>query len=919
MVEGKTIRFVLNGTEVTVQVRPGRTLLHLLREELDLTGTKQGCDCEGECGACTVLLDGQAVRACLTPVEKVAGRRVVTIEGLAADGRLHPLQQAFIDYGAVQCGYCTPGMLLSAAALLAREPEPDREQIVEALAGNLCRCTGYHKIIQAVQAAAAVMRGDTAPVPAYAGQGRVIGGDPVRVDAVEKVTGAARYAEDIKMAGLLHAVVVRSPHAHARIAAVDGTTARRLPGVVRVVTAADIPGLNSLEGYSRDEPLLSPPGGQVRMVGDPLAIVLGESPEQARAGAAAVNVEYDPLPPVYDAPTAMAPGAASLYAGGNVLNEYQILYGDMEAAMAEADVVLESHYRTPFMEHAALERETVLAYRDGEGRVVVVAGHQEPHWAHGWIARLLDLPWEGVRVIVPPTGGAFGGKQDPWPLMAGALAAYHAPGGRPVRLAYTRRESFDASPKRHPYEIDYRIGARQDGRLTGLHLRFVANTGAYDADGYYIPPYGLVAGGGAYRWQAADARAWSVYTNNPKAGQMRGFGTPQSTFALECTLDELAERLGLDPLEFRLRNAIEDGTVTFLGYPPAETVGYRQCLEAVRPGYRAALDSASAFNQAHRSGPWRRGVGLAGMWYRFGKSGSMACEADAELGLDGRITCFCSAPDYGQGTTTVMAQLAAEALGLPRDCLAVVNADTGLTPDSGIQGASRSTYWVGGAVVRAATVLKDQMLNTAAEMLNHHPAGLNLTAGAIVGPGGAAVSLVDVADEMERIGQSRRVRGLFAPGFRGERPHENLPFFVSGAHVAEVEGNLETGEVVVRRIVAAHDVGRVVNPQGVQGQVEGAVLMSIGGTLMEEYLPGTSTGLSDYYLPTACCTPEIEVIAVEVPSRWGPQGVKGLGEAAMLPTAPAIVNAIYRATGARLRALPATPERVLAVMRRQVM
>jgi CO/xanthine dehydrogenase Mo-binding subunit len=682
------------------------------------------------------------------------------------------------------------------------------------------------------------------------------------------------------------------------------------------LTADDIPGENTLEGYSRGEPLLNPPGGSVRMIGDAVAIVVGESPEIARGGVAAVRVEYEPLPYTYDTNESLWPGAQAIHPDGNVLGTYEIQYKDMEKAVADADLVLKTQYSTTFMEHSALERETVLSYVDEEDRVVIVAGHQEPHWARDWTAHMLGLPPDRVRVVTPPTGGAFGGKQDPWPLMAGALAAYHAPG--PVRLTYTRRESFDASPKRHPYRMDYRVGARADGTLTSLHLRIVANTGAYDCDGYYIPRYALVAGGGAYRWQAVDARAWSVYTNGPKAGQMRGFGTPQSTFALECTLDEVAVCLEMDPLELRLRNALGGDEVTFLGYPPAETLGYRQCLEAIQPRYEQALARAETTNREQQAHSWRRGVGLAGMWYRFGKSGPISCEVQAELSLDGAITLFFSAPDYGQGTTTVMGQLAAEVLGLPRESLHLVNADTARTPDSGIQGASRSTYWVGGAISQAAQVLKTELLEVAAEMLDRAPNTLSLVEGAVVGGDGASVPLAAVAAEMERIGQPRRVRGIFAPqlgpGFREETRPEYLPFFVAGAHVAEVEVNVETGQVRVLRIVAAHDVGRTINRQGVEGQIEGAVLMGLGAALMEEYLPGVTTGFSDYYLPTARCTPKIETILVEVPSRWGPQGAKGIGEAAVLPTVPAILNGIHHATGGRLRQIPATPERVLAAI-----
>jgi aldehyde oxidoreductase len=514
-------------------------------------------------------------------------------------------------------------------------------------------------------------------------------------------------------------------------------------------------------------------------------------------------------------------------------------------------------------------------------------------------------------------GGAFGGKQDPWPLMAGALATYRV--GRPVRLTYTRRESFDASPKRHPFAMALRVGARRDGSLTGLGLQIVANTGAYDCDGYHIPEFALVAGGGPYRWQAVDAAATVVYTNAAKAGQMRGFGTPQPTFARECMLDEMASRLGIDPLELRLRNAIDGSSVTFLGYPVAETVGYRECLEAARLYYDAALERAKDLSPSRAGDSWRHGVGLAGMWYRFGKGGRIQCEADAEVGLEGRITLYFAAPDYGQGTATVMAQLAAEALGVPRDDLRLVNADTAVTPDSGIQGASRSTYWVGGAVVRAAEVLKQRLLGKAAEMLACAPQTLMLGARAVVAPGGQRLPLADVADALERSGMSRRVRGVFWPGDGGdagmpERPGY-LPYFVTGIHVAEVRVNVETGEVDVERVVAIHDVGRIINPQSAKGQVEGAVLMGVGAALMEEYVPGVSTGFSDYYLPTIKSAPAIHTVFVEAPSRWGPQGAKGLGEAAALPTAPAILNGICHAAGARVRQLPATPERVLAAVR----
>ena len=915
------ISFILNGQPVTIQVDPARNLLDVLRDELGLTGTKRGCDYEGECGGCTVLLDDRPVRACLTPVGKVTGRRVLTIEGLGDPDHLHPLQVAFIETGAVQCGYCSPGMILAARALLDREPEPTRKQIVEALAGNLCRCTGYTRVLMAVQLAAARMRGDPDPPFMEDRVSSPIGGSVLRTDAVEKVTGRARYVEDIPMPGLLHARVLRSPHHHARLLSLDAGGAALVPGVVRVVTATDIPGENGFAEYSRDEPVLTPVGGTVRMVGAPVALVVADSPESAQAGADAIEVEYRPLPHAFEPDETLKEDAFPIYEGGNVLTADRVAHGVMDAVFAASDVIVETSYRTAYLEHAALEREAALGYIDDRGRVTVVAGTHEPHWAQGYIAAVLALQPERVRVTVPPTGGSFGGKQDPWPLIAAGLMAHLT--GQPVRLAYSRRESFNASPKRHPYRVGYRIGATSDGRLTGIRVRIDANTGGYDAHGQYIPNFAVTASGGPYGWQAVDAYARSVYTNGPKSGQFRGFWTAQSTFALECTLDELCQRLELDPLEFRLQNTLAQTAASFLGYPVAESLGYVQVLEAIRPRYLALGEEVMAFNARAGDGRFRKGLGLSGMWYRFGKSGSLRVEAHAELAPDGRFVVYCSAPDYGQGTNTVISQLAAEILGVSRCRIELVNADTALTPDSGIQGASRSTYFVGGAVCQAARNLWQETLATAAELLDQPPVDLILSEDRVVSRRTASrsISLAELAREFDRMNKSRRVIGVFdlstsypcscGPGAAGEMRPEYAPYFVTGAQLAEVVVDLRTGDVQVTRVVAAHDVGRAVNPVDARGQIEGAIVMGLGAALLEQVIPGVTTGLSDYYLPTIKSTPEIEVMLVEVPGFHGPFGVKGLGEAAMLPSSPAIINALSRAIGVRVRELPATPERVL--------
>ncbi len=754
----------------------------------------------------------------------------------------------------------------------------------------------------------------------------IVGGSTLRIDSLGKVTGRTRYVEDMRMPGLLHAKVLRSPHHHARLLTLDCQQASQLPGVVRIITAGDIPGLNGLDGYSREDPVLTPVGDTVRQRGAPVAIVIAGSPAEAQDAAAAIEATYEILPHTFDADAALSADAVRIYAAGNILSNFEVKHGNLEAVFAASDVILETDYRTTFQEHSTLEREATLAYLEADGRVTVFGGTHEPHWQVGYIAQTLGVDPLMVRVILPPTGGSFGSRQDPWPLVAAGLAAYLA--RRPVRLAYTRREVFDATPKRHPYHVRHRIGATSSGRLTAVQVRVDCNTGGYDSGGYWIPNYAVTASGGAYRWQAVDASARAIYTNAAKCGQFRGYGSPQSTFALECALDELCQRLGADPLEFRLANRLRQEDVSFMGYQVGESLGYGQVLEAIRPRYREFLEEAAAFNESHAhdspargQARLRMGVGLAGMWYRFGKSGCLRVETHAELAADGHIIVYCSAPDYGQGINTVMVQIAAETFGVPRGQIELVNADTALTPDSGIQGASRATYFIGHSLSQAVQNLREEVLGIAAEILDRPPADLELTGNAVVSCArDGSVSLREVAQEFDRIGKSRRVVGIFDltpqfPTFDPKDEHEYVPLFVTGAQAAQVSVDMETGLVQVRRLVAAHDVGRAINPPNAVGQIQGAVLMGIGTALTESYVPGVTTGFTDYILPMVGAVPEMEVILVEVPSYYGPLGAKGLGEAAIMPTAPAVINGLSRAIGVRLRELPASPPRVLEAIR----
>ncbi len=981
------INFILNGRPVAIAVDPARPLLKVLRDDLGLTGVKQSCDMEGECGACTVIVDGEAQRSCLLLAGEVAGRAVTTIEGLGTAEQPHPLQVAFLEAGAVQCGYCTPGMLLSAKALLDRTPRPSRDQIAAALAGNICRCTGYARIVAAVERAATsppcppygrlppgkggdaapppsqgepVLRspasfagslskegrgvgatsppcppygrlppgegGDAAPPPSQGG-GRgvgVIGGDLARHDGWGRVSGMTRYAGDIVLPDMHYGAFVRSPHFHAQILSLDPGPALATPGVVAVLTAADVPGENfGLGGYSQDEHLLAPVGGKVRMLGDPIALVIGQTAEAAEAGADAVQVEFAVLPHTFDVADALAPDAIRIHES-NLLATAEAHTGDATAALAGSDVVVSATYRTTFQAHMAMERESAVAYWDADDRLTVICGSHEPHWNRAYLAAILGLPVERIRVINPPMGGSFGGRQDVYPMAAAALAAYHL--RKPVKLAYSRREVMDAAPKRHPYTLRGKVGGRwveaapglRRAVLTGLQLEIEANTGAYDSAGRYIADYAVVASVGPYRWQGVDAQARVLYSNGPKAGQFRGFGTPQSVFATECLLDELCQQLGADPLAFRLHNLLADGDRTGTGLPVGETLGIRQVLEALQEDYREVVARVAAFNAAPARGSRRRGVGLAAMMYRFGKYGAARSQAEAELGLDGRFTIYASAAEFGQGIETVFTQLAAKTLGVSRAVVRLVNADTARTLDGDVTGASRATYWVGSAVVDAARRLAAAILATAAELLDRPPADLALSDAAIRSrsDAGLALPLAAVAAEMARSGQPRRIRGVMdlTRHYPDDRGADYLPFFLTAAHLAEVEVDLETGKPAVKLIVASHDVGKVINLRDAAGQVEGGVVMGLGSALIEEFVPGVSRGFATYALPTATSVPEIRVRLVEMPGRHAAFGVKGLGEATFLPTPPAIINAVSRAIGARIRQTPATPERILAAL-----
>ncbi len=875
------IRFTVNGREVEVAVPPATRLADALREELGLTGTKIGCNA-GDCGACTVRIDGAQACACLVPVAQAEGRAIATVEGLAREGRLSRLQEAFHAHGAAQCGICTPGMLMAADDLLARDARPDEAAVMDALGGVLCRCTGYRQIVDAVLDAAGT--GASARVDADGAVGARI----AKVDGIAKLTGAEAYGADEWPADALVLRALRSPHAAARFEVGDlAPLHARFPGLVRVFSAKDVPGPNAFGIYpvGKDQPVLA--DGEVRYRGEAVLALVGDA-----ATIAAIRdeaVAWTPLPAIAGVAAGLAPGARRLHAhlADNVLVRGRVVRGDAEAALAGAAAVASGSFSTSFVEHAYIEPEAGWARRVGD-RIEVFATTQTPYMDRDEIAHVMGLDPAKVRVIPSAVGGGFGGKLDLSVQPLVAIAAWHL--GRPVRCTYTRPESMASSTKRHPAEIEARFGADRDGRLVAAVFHGDFNTGAYASWGPTVANRVPVHATGPYEVANVRATSRAVHTNEPPSGAFRGFGVPQAAIAHEAMMDELAARLGIDPLEFRHRNALRRGSVTATGQRLEASAGLQACLEALRPRWRELRAAAEAANRA--GGARRRGVGVACMWYGIGNT-SMSNPSEMEVGIarDGTITLFSGALDIGQGSNTIMAQIAAEALGVPASRIRLVTGDTDLTRDAGKTSASRQTFVSGNAVRLAAEDLRAQLARLGNADL---------------------AALPEVAKGCVAIG-----RGRYDPPTTAlDADGQGVPYATYGfaAQLAEVEVDVELGTVKALRIVAAHDVGRAINPVQVEGQVHGGIAQGLGLALMEEYLPGRTENLHDYLVPTIGDVPPIEVILVEDAEPLGPFGAKGIGEPALIPTAPAILGAIHHATGVRIAAVPATPDRVRAAI-----
>ncbi len=893
------LTFALNGETVSVPAHPAQRISEVLREKLGARDVKIGCNA-GDCGACTILVDGAPVCACLMAAHQVDGRSVETLAGLQkTDPDAKALKQRFQNHGAAQCGICTPGMMVTAVALLRKNPTPSVQDTQDALGGVLCRCTGYRKILDAVT-----------NVPALAKQGDgQIGTSIPRLDGDAKVTGRERFGDDVAPAGCLEILVIRSPFPRATFTLGDLDAFVASTSLETVLTAKDIPGDN-LFGVIPDfidQPVFAEK--EVRFRGEAIAAVIGTPDRIATFDPATFPVTWTEGKAAKNPTEARADGADEVHQGrrDNVMCGGLVTCGDPDDALATAAITVEGRFQTGFVEHAYIEPEAGFAQMNGD-RIELHTCTQAPGMNLESLERILGVPRAKIRIVPTAVGGGFGSKLDLTVQPFLALGAMKT--GQPVRLCYTRTESMQSSTKRHPADITLKIGADKNGKLQGFDFKGDFDTGAYASWGPTVANRVPVHASGPYA--VADYRAVSrgIHTNNPPSGAFRGFGVPQSAIAQESLFDELAAKLNMDPLEFRILNALDNGEPTVCGQVFEQGVGIKACLTALRPAWTTERAAADTFNAENTT--LKRGVGLAAGWYGCGNT-SLPNPSTIKCGLgpDGRITLHQGAMDIGQGSNTVITQIFATELGVPVADITLLGADTDITPDAGKTSASRQTFVSGNAAQLSAAALRAQIL----AKINVSPdAALSFEDGKIIARDNAGEHALDVAAlPVDEDGYVLQATGTYDPPIKPlDANGQGSPYaqFGYAAHLAVVEVDTALGTVKPLKFVAAHDVGHAINPMLVEGQVHGGIAQGLGMALMEEYLPGRTENLHDYLIPTFGDIPPIETIIIEEKDAHGPFGAKGLGEHVLIPTAPALLNAIKHATGRRISQVPATPYRV---------
>ncbi|MDD4159394.1 MAG: selenium-dependent xanthine dehydrogenase [Synergistaceae bacterium] len=841
--------YELNVNGVLQRSGEDKKLIDFLREDLGLTSVKNGCK-EGACGTCMVLIDGMACKSCVQRLERMAGKKIVTVEGLSQREK-DVYSYAFSVSGAVQCGFCTPGMVISAKALIDKKPDPSIEEIKDAIKNNICRCTGYKKIEEAILLAARVIREDL-PVQEKSYSGR-IGDNIPRKDAVPKVLGRAMYTDDIRIDGMIYGSALRAEYPRAVIKSIDTSEAGKLSGVVGVYTAKDVPGNNKIGHLVKDWDVMIPVGSCTRYMGDAVALVAAETPEIVENAKKLIKVEYEILNPVTSPQEALKKDAPLIHENGNILPREHLRRGNADEIIKKSRHALTNHYSLPFTEHAFLEPETAVALMEENGVVRIYSSDQGVYQTMKECAEALGLPHNRVRVTAMMVGGGFGGKEDMSVQHHAAILAYLT--GRPVKVSLSRAESLIVHPKRHAMEIEMTTACDEKGRLTAMKAQIISDTGAYASLGKPVLQRACTHAAGPYNYQDIEITGMAVYTNNPPGGAFRGFGVTQSCFATECNINQLAEKVGLSPWEMRFINAIRPGDILPNGQIADETTALEDTLLAVKAEYDSNPDAGISCAMKNAG----LGVGVPD----FGR-----CRLSVR---DGRVHIATSAACIGQGLGTVVLQMVCDVTGLDPAIVIHEPADSFITPDSGNTTASRQTVITGEAARKAAEKLTDDLKCRSLRELE----GCEYYA-----------EFESVTDKMGT-----------------ESPHPVSHIAYSYATHLVILG--EDGKI--KKITAAHDVGKAINPLLVEGQIEGGVVMGMGYALTEDYpldkcIPKAKIGTLG--LLRADRVPEITSIVLGKGKGSAAGGAKGIGEITVIPAAPAIQLAYYNRDGVFRTSLP---------------
>ena len=847
--------FFVNGCQVSTSKK--QSLLRFLRDEMHLTSVKDGCS-QGACGACTVLIDGETCKACVPQTDRLEGRSIITVDGLSK-WESEVYTYAYGEAGAVQCGFCIPGMVMCTKGLLDRNPDPTEEEIKYALRNNYCRCTGYVKIIAAVKLAAKIMR--AGKIPAAGADDWLLGSRVHRLDVEEKVLGYGKYPDDYYLDGMCYGTALRSKYPRARVLSIDTTAAKALPGVIDVFTAADIPGENKIGHLKHDQYTMIPVGGLTHYLGDAIALVAAEDMETAEKAKKLIKVEYEVLPAVHNIQEAAAEGAPLVFdeETTNVQAYKHVSRGNAEEAISKAAHVISHHFETPWTEHAFLEPECAVAYIDDDGDVMIISTDQSAYCTFHESSLMLGT--DKVKCQNALVGGGFGGKEDMTVQHLAALITYLT--RRPVKVRLTRAESLLIHPKRHHFEMDFTMGCDEEGHIMGVKAKVVSDTGAFASLGGPVLERACTHAAGPYAYENFEIEGRAYYTNNPPAGAFRGFGVTQTCFATETLLNMMADEIGITPWEIRYRNAIRPGGVLPNGQIVDESTGLVETLEAVKEEYEAALAAGKPVGIACAMKNAGVGVGIPD-WGRV----KLIVEEDAKLHIYSGASCI------GQGLGTVLVQMTVTNTDLKRDDIVYERSNTWIAPDSGTTSGSRQTMITGEACRRACEKL------------------------------------------MEAKGSDKSLKDLIGQEFYGDYLAKTDPLGADVpnpvSHVAYGYAtqvcilNEKTGKI--DRMIAAHDVGKAVNPLSCEGQIEGGVVMSIGYAVREKYPIDENCKPVEKYgsigLFRAHEIPKIDAIVIDKPGLNVACGAIGIGEITSIPTAPAITDAYYRYDGSRRYVLP---------------